>query len=234
MQTGIYSITSPSGNCYIGSAVNFDRRWSVHLHRLRKGNHHSPALQSAYLKYGEAALIFSKLFVCSRGDLLFYEQRAIDACRPKYNSCLIAGNSIGYRHTEESRARMSAFHAGKTLSPEHRANIGKRFKGVPRPPEIGARLSAALSGRKHTAEHRANNSTARKGIPRAPHAPETSAKISSARSTTGLRGVDYAQDRQAWRGRVTISKRRVNLGYFGSPEEAHAAVMAELAKHESG
>lgn len=234
MQSGIYSITSPSGGQYIGSAVNFSRRWSVHLHRLRKNDHHSKPLQNAFNKYGEAAMVFAKVLLCERADLLMYEQKVIDAFGPKYNVCQLAGNTLGVVHTAASRAKMSAFHSGKTLTQEHRDRIGAASKGNFHTAEARSKISAALKGRRHSAEHRAKNSAFRKGVTKGPHAPETSAKISAARSTTGLRGVDFAKDRNAWRGRVTVNGRRINLGYFETPEKAHAAVMSALAQPNTG
>src|ERR1700757_2872980 len=93
--TGIYSFTSPSGKQYIGSAISFSNRWRLHRHHLRKGRHHSRALQRAWNKYGEMAIVFEKIALCPITDLLAIEQAAIDRLKPAYNICLKAGSPLG-------------------------------------------------------------------------------------------------------------------------------------------
>lgn len=104
MNSGIYQIVLPSGRKYIGSAKNFAARWRVHKSRLIAGNHHNRLLQAAWRKYGDA-LKFERLIICAVADLLFYEQRAIDVIGPELNVLRVAGNSIGYRHTKETKAK---------------------------------------------------------------------------------------------------------------------------------
>ncbi len=59
---GIYKIESPSGKCYVGMTTDsFDSRWRNHLKDLRSGRHKCRALQRAFVKYGEMALVFSVL-----------------------------------------------------------------------------------------------------------------------------------------------------------------------------
>jgi len=54
----------------------------------------------------------------------------------------------GYRHTEESRAKMSAARKGKPLSEEHRASLSAVSKGKPSPKKgiLNPGVSAALKG----------------------------------------------------------------------------------------
>src|SRR5882762_9840544 len=111
MNTGIYTITAPSGHQYVGSAIDFPMRWGQHRYRFRRGTHRNRVLQAAWNKYGDA-LIFAKLLICARSDLLFYEQRTIDTLRPKYNLLPTAGSSLGMRHTSEAKARIAAGQRG--------------------------------------------------------------------------------------------------------------------------
>lgn len=57
---GIYKITNLINNkVYIGSTrVSFRDRWSKHKSKLRKNDHHSKHLQSAFNKYGEESFKF--------------------------------------------------------------------------------------------------------------------------------------------------------------------------------
>lgn len=106
-RSGIYAITAPSGEQYVGSAVEFKSRWCRHLTQLRAGNHHNGPLQRAFLKYGEDRLTFSILIVCDKRHLLDYEQRAIDTLCPSYNICRVAGSHQGVKRSAETLARMS-------------------------------------------------------------------------------------------------------------------------------
>lgn len=50
---GIYGIkNSVTGEYYIGSAVDIDKRWRIHLQELKNKCHHSDKLQTAWDKFG--------------------------------------------------------------------------------------------------------------------------------------------------------------------------------------
>lgn len=105
--SGVYSITTPSGKQYVGSAHTFYRRWSRHRSDLAKGIHHSRGLQASYAKYGLDGLTFNILLVCSKSDVIFYEQFFIDHLKPRLNGSKTAGNVTGLKHTAEARKNMS-------------------------------------------------------------------------------------------------------------------------------
>lgn len=94
---GIYTITSPSGSQYVGSAVNFERRWAKHRTELRGNAHGNSKLTRAFAKYGIDRLIFAKILICDKADLLTYEQIAIDVMKPEYNICKIANSRLGIK-----------------------------------------------------------------------------------------------------------------------------------------
>lgn len=158
MITGIYQITNlHNGKSYVGSAVRFHSRWRLHKTQLAQGKHHSVVMQRAWNKYGEAAFEFKKLLVCAKADLIWFEQRAIDALKPAYNICKVAGSVLGYRHTDEAKAAASERATGNTHrrgrkeSPEYCARIsaGRKGKGLGRvfSAETKAKISAAHLGR---------------------------------------------------------------------------------------
>lgn len=138
MNTGIYTITAPSGRIYIGSAVNFTKRWTMRRHDLRKGTHHCEPLQAAHDKYGMAALRFNKILICERRHLLLYEQLLIDAHSREaiYNTCYIAGNREGTRHSTATRVKMSESQTGRKASPETRAKLSRAKLDVPKPSNL--------------------------------------------------------------------------------------------------
>ena len=49
-------------------------------------------------------------------------------------------------------------------------------------------------------------------------------------NATGLKGVGYDRRRGMWRARIKFDRSAKWLGYFNSPEEAHAAYCAEAIK----
>lgn len=193
-QSGIYTITSPSGGRYVGSAVHFGARWSVHKHHLARGTHHNVKLQNAAKKYGVEALRFEPLLFCDRDDLIWYEQIAIDAIRPRYNVAPRAGNSLGYKHTAETKAKfhlrvkatmtdevkakIGAAFRGKTLTEEHRAKVRAANVGAKRSEEARASMRAAQLGKKQSPETIAKRVEKLRGKPRP---PEVLAKMNAAR-----------------------------------------------------
>lgn len=128
-----------SGRIYVGSAVNVRLRWSVHRYALRKGTHPNRMLQYSWNKHGEATFVFCVLErvsdpsrLCEREDFWIQSFRATERAhgfniRPK------ATNNLGLRHSTETRAKMSAAHAGKKYGPHSSGRI--------------AAMSAALKGR---------------------------------------------------------------------------------------
>ena len=120
MISGIYTITSPSGNFYVGSSIVFGLRWADHLKQLRRGDHHNPQLQRAFNKYGESGLVFKKLLICKPEDLLFYEQRAIDILKPRYNANPIATSNLGRKfgpRSTEAKLKTSIALKGRKRNP---------------------------------------------------------------------------------------------------------------------
>lgn len=198
--SGIYRIMNTvNGKGYVGSAVNMEKRlYSHHRSELRGGVHANGKLQAAWKKYGEPAFRFEVLLVCSKENLIMYEQRAIDmygAVRNGYNICPTAGSQFGRRWKlppEQSKAKSERM-KGRKLTLEHRAKISAAKLGVPLSPEHAAKTRAMNIGRKHSAASRANYSaskigrvfseaTRRKiseaqiGVPKRKHTPEEKAR----------------------------------------------------------
>lgn len=169
---GVYAIEAPSGSLYVGSSVDMRARWKKHRVELRAGTHHNEPLQRAAEKYGLAGLRFRVLLFASRDLLTLYEQIAIDALKPEYNtlktayshlgakrspdSCArIAAANTGRRHSVEARKRMSAASRGKKRTPftdEHRENIAAANRGAKRSETARAAMRYAQLGKKQTPE----------------------------------------------------------------------------------
>ncbi|CAN7677258.1 NUMOD3 domain-containing DNA-binding protein [Pseudorhodoferax sp. LjRoot39] len=136
-QTGIYEIRNVvNGKRYVGSAMDFAKRWREHINALQRSAHHCLPLQRAWCLYGPGAFHFNKLIACTKDNLIMYEQAAMDALAPEYNVAPRAGSQLGYRHSEASRRRMSESRrkdfspfTGRSHSKETRAKISASRKG---------------------------------------------------------------------------------------------------------
>jgi group I intron endonuclease len=149
MKSGIYYIQNlENGKIYIGSAVNITERWRLHKVHLRNGNHHNKHLQVAWVKYGEDVFKFGVIeYIEDKDMLLEREQYWIDlngVCDRErgYNAAPVAGSMLGFKHTEESKKKMTnmfvkgftPWNKGKKMEGEYKKNhlkASERRKGVP-------------------------------------------------------------------------------------------------------
>lgn len=129
-KSGIYSITNKIDNKrYIGSAENLIIRWNEHKRDLNKKEHHNSHLQNAWNKYKEEAFIFEVLeYVENKNYLVQIEQYYLDWMETYkkdfgYNISRTAGSILGYRHTEESKKKISIANKNKIVSDETRKNM---------------------------------------------------------------------------------------------------------------
>jgi predicted GIY-YIG superfamily endonuclease len=101
MRTGIYTIASPSGLFYVGSALDVPTRWKSHKSALKHGKHSNRLLQAESDLYGVDALKFEHvLSVIDREFLFLYEQTVIDDRNPGLNLCKsVIRNANGTRMT---------------------------------------------------------------------------------------------------------------------------------------
>lgn len=189
--SGVYEILNvANGQRYIGSATSLRKRFAAHRCYLRKGTHHSPKLQRAWIKHGESAFEFKVLLRCGLKDLLLYEARALVVFKPDYNIAVAVGNAMrGRQHTLETKQRISAALKGRVVSLETRRRISVAGRGrhvsietreKRRQQMIGnthAKGNASQRGRTATAETRAKLSASHMG--KTP-TPETRAKMSAA------------------------------------------------------
>jgi group I intron endonuclease len=72
-------------------------------------------------------------------DVIQREQYYIDLLKPEYNILKVAGSSLGHKHTEESRAQMSATHLSRTWSEEHKAKLIENITKLNSNPEQQAK-----------------------------------------------------------------------------------------------
>lgn len=189
--SGIYEILNTvNGKRYIGSAVRLAKRFAVHRQGLRRGIHHCQPLQRAWNKYGEAAFVFSPILMCSRGNLIMYEQLSMAALQPEYNTAPVAGSQLGTKRTDVSRKRMSAAATGKVIPDETRAKMSVANKGRIVSQEARDKISIARKGntvwlgRKHTRETKKRMSEWQRGRPGKPRT--IAARLKQSVATRGV------------------------------------------------
>ena len=182
--SGVYRIDFGNGYFYIGSSVDTAIRKGKHRNDLKHGKHRNRIVQHCWNKYG--VFEFTVLEECVKDDLIVREQFYLDQhCdNPKnVNLSPTAGSCLGYKHSAESRAKMSAANKGRKHSAESRAKMSAANKGVPKSAEHRAKISAAKKGVPVSAEHCAKISAANKGVPMS---AEHYAKLSAARKGVPL------------------------------------------------
>ena len=138
VMVGIYQIQSSINfnRIYIGSAIDIQHRWKIHLWCLRKNIHSNKRLQNHFNKYGEFDLKFTVLELCFPEFLTIREQFYINKYKPFFNIKKIADSSLGLKHSEETKRKMSKIHKGennqmfgKHHSEETKRKISESKKG---------------------------------------------------------------------------------------------------------
>lgn len=158
-KSGIYRILNRiDGKFYIGSAFDFNRRFSRHKRLLNNNYHTNSHLQNAWNFSGECNFIFEILEeVIDKSILLNREQFWLDwtQCYDRdigYNILKIADNRTGILHSKETKIKMSMAHKGKVKSKEWQDKITKAITGKKRNLSVGKAHSERMKGFKHSDE----------------------------------------------------------------------------------
>jgi group I intron endonuclease len=168
------------------------------------GRHHNEPLQRAFEKYGESGLSFSILLICSKDQLLDYEQRALDILNPEYNVCRVAGSHLGIKRSAETSARMSE--AQRLRAPptkETRTKLRAAKIGTKATAESCAKRSASL--RAHYANPEAREASSVR-TSKSNSSPDTRAKISAA--LTGIKRSEETRARMSKAQMGHVSKQK--------------------------
>lgn len=170
-KSGIYKITNTvNQKIYVGSSINLKKRFNTHINSLIKNTHHSKTMQRAYNKYGKDSFIFEVVeLVELKENLLIREQYYMDELNPfgdnGFNNERIAGSKLGFKHTEETKKKMSETRKGRTRTEETKKKMSESAKGKERSAEHSRKLGEASIGRIKTDETRSKLSKALKGMP---------------------------------------------------------------------
>ncbi len=157
----IYTISSSQfpDRVYVGSCIGrFSSRRAKHIRDLHRGKHHSAKLQNHYNKYGESDLIFKTVedIDCSC-SLIRAEQRWMDKLNPYFNIRKIAESNLGLKHTEETKAKISAWSRQRRHSDETKKKISEVQKSKIISLDTRERMSQAKIGKKRGPYKTRNN-----------------------------------------------------------------------------
>jgi len=160
-KSGIYRIYNTIDNkFYIGSALNFRKRFDKHISDLGKNKHHNLRLQNSYNLHGYEYFKFAILeIIDNKLDLLEREQYYLDTLNPNnpnigYNICGIAGSRLGVTMNEEARLKKSIKHK-EVMS---RTDVIEKIKKSNLSEYTKKLRSIASSGRKWSDVSRKNHS----------------------------------------------------------------------------
>lgn len=99
-------------------------------------------ITKALLKYGYSKFSLEILEYCNKSDLITKEQFYFDEFKPEYNILSKARSSLGFKHSEKTRLKMSI------KSPEHLDKIRdhlKKLNSKSFSPEIRSRISKGMA-----------------------------------------------------------------------------------------
>ncbi len=165
INSGIYKITNIiNDKIYIGSAINFKQRWYQHKYYLKLNKHQNKYLQNAWNKYGNDSFIFEIVEYCEKEKLIEQEQKWMDLTKCfnleiGYNLVSFAGNQLGFKHSNESKLKMSIALKGRKLSEETKL----KMKGRNHTKETKEKIRLSLKDRKRSEETRRKISENKKG-----------------------------------------------------------------------
>lgn len=155
-KAGVYRWTNiDSGKMYVGSSVDLYRRFTQYYnikYIIRTAK--SSQICRALLKHGYSKFKLDILEYCNPSDVITREQYYIDLLKPEYNILQVAGSLFGYRHTEESLAKMKEIalnRSDETKAKLRDAALGKTYNHTE---ETKIKLRDAILGRKHSEETR--------------------------------------------------------------------------------
>jgi len=132
-KSGIYMLTNKiNKKKYIGRAIDLNKRINRYFQEsyLNNKKYRNYYIVKAIKKYGITNFIISILEYTnnSRLELIKREQYYIDNLNPEYNILRKAGNSLGYKHSLETKLKISLINKGRKLNLEAKKRISFGLK----------------------------------------------------------------------------------------------------------
>ena len=91
----------------IGQSKDLSKRFIKYFNLSYLKYRNSLIISRVLIKYGYSNFSLEILEYCDEAELLIREQYYFDKLNPKYNILKVAGSSLNYHHTEETKAKIS-------------------------------------------------------------------------------------------------------------------------------
>jgi group I intron endonuclease len=224
--SGVYCIENiENGKRYIGKGNNIRRRLAEHKKDLRKNNHKNDHLQKSWNKYGETHFIFYILEYCSCEETSQWEKYWIKELKTfgyrgdfGYNLTEGGEGSVGYKHSEEIKRKMSENHydcSGKNGS-FYNKHHSEETKKIISEKHIGINL-----GVPRTQETKNKISESKKGVSKPKFTDEWIENMRKAHigmktlnATSKYFGVSFYKRDGKWICYIKINRKTKNLGLY--------------------
>jgi len=133
MSIGIYKITNPKGKVYIGQSINIEKRWKYYSSQYHNKSDKQNKLFNSFKKYGVNNHTFEILEECNINQL---NEREI--YWGNHFNCIDPDVGLNLRElgkqgiwTEEAKQKLSQIHIGKHKhTEESKAKISAKLKGT--------------------------------------------------------------------------------------------------------
>lgn len=160
-----------NGKYYIGSAKNLTNRLARYFSPKELANTDN-LIQRALIKYGHENFSLYILEYTDVKNLIEREQYYIDMLSPQYNILKIAGSSLGFEHSEETKLKMSTIKLNDPKLIEYINNLSDINRGSTKSEEFKANRRAKTTGihnpmygKSHSEESRLIMNISKKGVP---------------------------------------------------------------------
>jgi len=134
-----------TGDFYLGSTIDFNKRMVQHKNLLKKNEHHSVHLQRAVNKYGIENYIITVIELCNIASLKDREQYYLDELKPAYNTSKSSKcPMLGRKHSDETIVKFKLI---PRLKGKESSQYGKKWT-----PELREKILTSRIGQKRTEE----------------------------------------------------------------------------------
>lgn len=147
MAWSIYVVTNTvTGRRYVGRALRPAARWAAHKWAARAGRGY--LLHASIRKHGIESFAHEVIESGLTNEQSAKSEREwiakLNTIAPNgYNLTDGGDGTVGYRHTDETRAKLAALATGRPASMEARRRCGDLFRGKPKSPEQRAKMRAS-------------------------------------------------------------------------------------------
>lgn len=107
-KSGIYMLSNKLTNdIYIGQSIDISKRFRNYFNFSYINSKNSSFINKALIEFGYSNFSLTILEYCDKSDLIIREQYYFDKLNPQYNILKIAGSSLNFKHSEETKLKIS-------------------------------------------------------------------------------------------------------------------------------